>query len=261
LRSLAKIAQDVQKIAVAAADEILKIYSDQDAFGIEIKSDDSPLTRADKAANDVIVKLLQELPEDYPIISEEMKLVPYEVRKEYHRFWLVDPLDGTKEFIKRNGEFTVNIALIEEGSSILGVVQVPVSGEIYWAAKGAGAFYKKEDEEKKLTASEYKIQDEGLRVVCSRSHINNATQDYIDQFNKPCKVSKGSSLKFLLMAGANAEIYPRLGPTMEWDTAAAHIILEEAGGAVINFETNEPLRYNKEDLLNPYFIARGTLLE
>ena len=261
LRSLEEIVIDVQTIAVKAADEILKIYADESAFGVELKKDDSPLTKADKGANDIIVSLLQELPENYPIISEEMKEVPYEVRKNYNRFWLVDPLDGTKEFIKRNGEFTVNIALIEKGKSILGVVQVPVSGDIYWATLEGGAFAKKGNEVVQINANSFTKNDNGLRVVCSRSHINAETQAFIDDLNTPEKVSKGSSLKFLLMANGEAEIYPRLGPTMEWDTAAAHIILEESGGAVIEFETGDPLQYNKENLLNPYFIAQGAVID
>ncbi|MCL4115778.1 UNVERIFIED_CONTAM: hypothetical protein GTU68_051701 [Idotea baltica] len=226
-----------------------------------MKSDDSPLTKADKAANAVIVDGLKKLDIIYPIISEEEKLVSYEDRKDYHRFWLVDPLDGTKEFIKRNGEFTVNIALVEKSAPILGVVFVPVSGEMYWATKDNGAFYQKEDDIKKLKAPSFSMKDKGVRVVCSRSHINEETKSFIDQLDSPETVSKGSSLKFLLMAANQAEIYPRMGPTMEWDTGAAQIVLEEAGGAVLQHETGKPLEYNKENLLNPYFIARARLLD
>jgi 3'(2'), 5'-bisphosphate nucleotidase len=258
---LLELVELIKTIAIDAGEEILKIYADEDSFGVELKSDDSPLTKADKAANKVIVEGLQKLEVAYPIISEEEKQVAYEMRKDYSRFWLVDPLDGTKEFIKRNGEFTVNIALVEDGIPILGVVLVPVSGEMYWATKNNGAFYQSGDVSKQLEAPSFSMKDKGLRVVCSRSHINEETKSFIDQLDSPETVSKGSSLKFLLMAANEAEIYPRMGPTMEWDTGAAQIVLEEAGGAVLHHETGKPLIYNKENLLNPYFIARATLVD
>lgn len=261
MKKLIDLIEAVKEIAIEAAEEILKIYADESSFGVEMKADESPLTRADQAANAVIVRGLKNLDVQYPIISEEEKMIPYEERKDYSRFWLVDPLDGTKEFIKRNGEFTVNIALVEDGKPVLGVVQVPVTGEIYWACKDEGAYYQSDEETKKLEAPEFTMKDKGLRVVCSRSHINSETKAIIDALDNPETVSKGSSLKFLLMAANQAEFYPRLGPTMEWDTGAAQIILEEAGGAVIHHETREPLVYNKENLLNPYFIAQARLIE
>ena len=253
------LAQEVVRIAQLAGKEILEVYNDESNFGVEIKSDDSPLTKADKKANEIIVKELDLLKLGYPIISEENKQVSYEVRKDYEKFWLVDPLDGTKEFIKRNGEFTVNIALIENGKPVLGVVHVPVTGETYWAVRGLGAYQLKDNSESQLQAKEFSLTDDSLRVVCSRSHINKDTQDFIDNLQNPIPVSKGSSLKFLLIASGQAEIYPRMGPTMEWDTGAAQIVLEEAGGEVLHFETMEPLNYNKESLLNPYFVARAKL--
>lgn len=254
------VVEEIIKIAKLAGHKILEVYADEASFGVEFKKDDSPLTRADKLANDIIMQGLESLDQQYPIISEENKLLDYEQRKDYHRFWLVDPLDGTKEFIKRNGDFTVNIALVEEGIPILGVVYVPVTGDTYWGLKNEGAFHSDSDGGiTSLRANSYANTDKELRVVCSRSHINQETQAFIDQLNKPLTVSRGSSLKFLLIASGQAEIYPRIGPTMEWDTAAAHIVLEEAGGAVLNYDTMEPLTYNKENLLNPYFIARGRL--
>jgi 3'(2'), 5'-bisphosphate nucleotidase len=255
-----ELAGEIVRIAKEAGDKILEIYADESRFGVELKKDESPLTLADKSANAIIVAGLEKLYTLYPIISEENKLQPYEERKHYERFWLVDPLDGTKEFIKRNGEFTVNIALIEDGIPILGVVTVPVTGDAYWGIKGQGAFH--EDQRgvrRMLSAKRYTSKDAKLRVVCSRSHINTETQEFIDALVDPVKVSKGSSLKFLLIAAGEAEVYPRIGPTMEWDTAAAHIILEEAGGAVLQYETDKPLVYNKENLLNPFFIAQGNL--
>ncbi len=255
-----ELTKEVVMIAKQAGAKILEIYADESRFGVETKSDDSPLTQADKQANDVIIEGLVNLSVDYPIISEETKLQPYEERKDYDRFWLVDPLDGTKEFIKRNGEFTVNIALVEKGIPIMGVVFVPVSGDSYWGVKGLGAYHQRADGViRKLTANQYQNTDKGIRVVCSRSHINAETQSFIDALDQPEAVSKGSSLKFLLIASGEAEVYPRMGPTMEWDTGAAQIILEESGGEVLHAETLQPLNYNKENLLNPYFIARAQL--
>lgn len=255
-----ELSEEVVRIAKLAGAKILEIYADESLFGIEVKSDESPLTQADKAANDIIIEGLSALSVDYPIISEETKLKPFSERKHYKKFWLVDPLDGTKEFIKRNGDFTVNIALVEDGAPIMGVVFIPVTGEVYWGIKGSGAFHQDESgETKKLQANAYSMSDKGLRVVCSRSHINADTQQFIDQLEEPESVSRGSSLKFLLIASGQAEVYPRMGPTMEWDTGAAQIVLEEAGGQVLHHVTLEPLKYNKENLLNPYFIAQAKL--
>ncbi len=250
------LTQQVSNIARHAGNAIMVIYSKED-FGVEQKSDLSPLTKADRAANDIIVQALGQLKPLYPVLSEESREIPYHVRKDFERFWLVDPLDGTKEFIKRNGEFTVNIALIEEQRPILGVVYVPATGDLFYAEKGEGAFMIKGDIHIRLTASSYGKADNGLRVVASRSHMNDETSAYLTDLNKPQIVSKGSSLKFLLLASGEAEIYPRIGPTMEWDTAAAQIILEEAGGSITIFGSDTPLRYNKENLLNPNFVARG----
>lgn len=253
------ISESVIAIARDAGAAILDIYANEADFNVEVKSDDSPLTKADRAANKVICDGLEQLSQVFPIISEENKAIPYEERKDFERFWLVDPLDGTKEFIKRNGEFTVNIALVEGQQPIFGVVYAPVLDEVYWAIKGQGAWMMKGTDKTTLEALSFKMTDPGLKVVCSRSHLNEGTQAFIDALDTPEKVSKGSSLKFLLMAKGDAHVYPRLGPTMEWDTGAAQIVLEEAGGSVIDEETKEPLRYNKENLLNPYFIAYGNL--
>ena len=251
-----ELTREVIRIAKEAGLAILEVYADEANFNTTLKDDRSPLTKADQRANEIIVKGLESLSPRYPIISEENKQIPYKQRKDYTTFWLVDPLDGTKEFIKRNGEFTVNIALVENGRPIMGVVHVPVSGETYWGAKDQGAFAtNSSDELTRLTTGLYNPADKGIRVVCSRSHINQATQEFIDELDEPIAVSKGSSLKFLLIASGQAEVYPRMGPTMEWDTGAAQIILEEAGGSIIQNENGQPLQYNKEDLLNPYFIA------
>ncbi len=253
-------ADDLIKISIEAGKAIMDIYASARDIEVIAKADDSPLTIADRKSNEIICSGLENLPVDYPIISEENKQVPYEVRKAYHKFWLVDPLDGTKEFIKRNGEFTVNIALIENGSPIAGFVYAPVLDEMYWGVKGEGAFWQKGETKKTIRASEFHMSDPGLRVVCSRSHLNAETQAIIDGLVQPEKVSKGSSLKFLLLASGQAELYPRIAPTMEWDTAAAQCILETAGGAVLEYESRKPLTYNKENLLNPNFIARARLV-
>lgn len=254
------IIEEVKQIARQAGEAIMEIYDQEAYLEIEKKADDSPLTRADRAANTLICDALQELDPVFPIISEENKAVPYDQRKNYEYYWLVDPLDGTKEFIKRNGEFTVNIALIHRQRPVLGVVYAPAPDEMYWAYDGGGAWLQhKSEEAQPLNCHRFAMTDNGLKIVCSRSHLNDDTQAFIDKLAGPEKVARGSSLKFLLLARGLAHVYPRLGPTMEWDTAAAQIIVEEAGGQVIDETTGKPLRYNKENLLNPYFIAYGTV--
>ncbi|HQU60145.1 MAG TPA: 3'(2'),5'-bisphosphate nucleotidase CysQ [Saprospiraceae bacterium] len=251
-----ELAKEVVQIAWRAGAAIMAIYAKEN-LGIEFKSDESPLTLADQASNEVICEGLAKLPEQYPIVSEENKAIPYQERRTFTYHWLVDPLDGTKEFIKRNGEFTVNIALIHQGEPVMGVVVVPCFQEAYWAVKGGGAYLEVNGETKRLQAASFQLSDAGLNLVCSRSHLNEETQAFLDQFESPNLVSQGSSLKFLILAKGEAHVYPRLAPTMEWDTAAAQAILLEAGGTVINQETGQPLQYNKENLLNPYFVAYG----
>lgn len=258
-RNIVDLIERVRDIAFAAGEEILDVYKDESSFGVEAKADDSPLTLADQRANKVICDSLIALNPDIPIISEENKAIDYSERKDFEYFWMVDPLDGTKEFIKRNGEFTVNIALIHKNKSIGGVVYVPVTDEMYWAVEGEGAWKKAAGEKQRLIANNYSMDDEGLSVVCSRSHLNEETSAFLNKMNNPETVSKGSSLKFLIIAESNADVYPRLAPTMEWDTAAAHIILEEAGGQVVRADDQTPLRYNKEILTNPHFIAYGVV--
>ena len=255
--SLTDFLPPLHRIAREAGAVILDIYHAAEGIEIDRKADDSPLTQADRAANIVICKALVRDVHPYPIISEENKAIPYTERRNFDRVWMVDPLDGTKEFIKRNGEFTVNIALLEAGRPVLGVVYTPVTDELFWAVEGEGAFRQADGKTERLSAATYAEVDKGLRLVCSRSHLNEATQAFVDDYTEPELVSKGSSLKFLLIAADQADIYPRLAPTMEWDTAAAQIILIEAGGEVVRAEDGTPLRYNKENLLNPHFIARG----
>lgn len=244
-------------LAIQAAEEgsreILKVY-DSGVFGEELKGDQSPLTIADRQAHDKISSILEST--GLPILSEEGKSVPYEERKNWDHFWIVDPLDGTKEFIKRNGEFTVNIALIRKMTPILGVVAVPVTHEIYYATEGYGAYVRKGGIDHKLERrSRIDLRQEGLRVVASRSHMNEETQSFISTLRNPDLVTAGSSLKFMLLASGKADVYPRYAPTMEWDTAAAHAIVREAGFEVTQYGSGSPLVYNKENLLNPYFLV------
>jgi 3'(2'), 5'-bisphosphate nucleotidase len=250
------LARQVSDIARLASIEILKIYHSQ-ILDIQHKSDESPVTAADLAANDVINKGLNNLAVKYPIVSEENAEIPYSERSKFDYYWLVDPLDGTKEFIKRNGEFTVNIALIHRKKAVLGVVFVPYTEGSYFGVKGLGSFKLVKNMETKLSCSTFKLTDNNLRIPISRSHLNVETQALLAELNAPILTPKGSALKLVLLADGVFDYYPRIGLTSEWDTAAAHIILEEAGGQMLQFDSRKPLVYNKKNLLNPNFIAQG----
>jgi 3'(2'), 5'-bisphosphate nucleotidase len=244
--------------AELACQEIIKVYNSKD-FQTEIKSDNSPLTLADKRANTAIVSVLGQT--GIPVLSEEGKSIPYETRRQWEYLWLVDPLDGTKEFLKRNGEFTVNIALIHNQKPVLGVVAVPVTGEVYFASEGNGAFVKRNGQPVALSKREHvDLNQPGLRVVASRSHLDEETKAFVASLTDPVLISSGSSLKFMLLAEGKADIYPRFAPTMEWDTAAAHAIVKEVGIAVVQKNSKEELVYNKPDLLNPHFISGHQLI-
>jgi 3'(2'), 5'-bisphosphate nucleotidase len=256
--NIGDLLEEVKIIAVQAGHIIMEVYERAD-FDVMLKHDNSPLTLADQKANNVICASLHQLNPEIPIISEENKAIPYEERMTYEYCWMVDPLDGTKEFIKRNGEFTVNIALLHKNYPVMGIVYAPVNQTLYWASTGKGAFKMNGESIQKISANSFTSKDPGLRVVCSRSHLDSGTQRFIDDLLLAEKIAKGSSLKFLILAEGGAEFYPRLAPTMEWDTAAAHIILEEAGGKVYQADSKKPMQYNKENLLNPFFIATGNL--
>jgi len=244
------------EIAREAGEAIMAIYEGD--HGVEFKDDNSPLTAADRASHEVIVKRLKEAYPEIPILSEEGGDIPYEIRKEWTRFWLVDPLDGTKEFIKRNGEFTVNIALIEGQSPGAGVVFVPAQDKTYWGLKGEGAWV----QEGNGVARQIFIRDpdheKGLTVVMSRSHPSPELDAYLKDINVAEALPVGSSLKICVVAEGKADLYPRLGPTMEWDTAAAQAVAEGARAKVVSYPSEEPLNFNKRDLLNPYFIVKGS---
>ena len=246
--------KEIVGIAKEAGDAIMEIYEKD--FAIEYKDDKSPLTEADLKSNEIICNALTRLYPDIPILSEENKAAPYADRKDWDFFWLIDPIDGTKEFIKKNGEFTVNIALIYKNTPVMGVVYAPVLQDMYSAKKDEGAF-KNEERLPLMTNTE---PEKHLNVVASKSHLSEETQEFIDRLAldtlKLDLVSKGSSLKLCMVAEGSADIYPRLAPTMEWDTGAAHAVVLESGKQVVQFENSEPVVYNKEDLLNPWFIVR-----
>jgi len=277
--------------AILAGEEILKIYVRD--FKVEFKADESPLTEADTAAHNMIVKALESTP--YPVLSEESRTISYEERKDWKTYWLVDPLDGTKEFIKKSGEFTVNIALIEDGVPLFGVVYVPVEQTLYvGVVHEAGGMEQGAWKAEKCSGKSVKeilnaavslplppaLQppSSSLRVVASISHCNDETRTFIRALEKQYEavelVSRGSSLKLCMVAEGSADIYPRIAPTMEWDTAAAHAVVKAAGGEVFEYDPAvpatsyltqseqiqqlKPLRYNKDNLLNPYFVVAGS---
>lgn len=261
---------DIVSIAHAAGKKIMEIYEgDQSNWQVEAKSDNSPLTVADRAANAEICSRLKELDTKFPIMSEENKQESFDERSKWQLYWCVDPLDGTKEFIKRNGEFTVNIALMEAielenpergAHPILGVVYAPVKEKVYFAGRKVGAHCSvgiDSSSASKITCAKFKESDAGLRIVCSRSHLDEKTQAIIAMYSNAKSVSMGSSLKFMLVAEGEAHVYPRMAPTMEWDTAASQVVVEEAGGEVLRADDKKRMYYNKEDLLNPFFICYG----
>lgn len=248
----ASLLDKLLQIADTASDKVMAIY--QTDFEVNTKEDDSPITAADIASHHVIVDGLKALTPDIPILSEESANAPWDERKHWTRFWLVDPIDGTKDFTNRTGEFTVNIALIENGEPVMGVVTAPALKEAYWGIKGQGAWKREADgSTRKLQVVE---PPEAVRTVASKNHLNQETRDFIEQLGNHELVQAGSSLKFCRIAEGKADIYPRLGPTCEWDTGAAHAVLAAAGGKVNKLD-GTPLLYGKEDVLNPYFVASG----
>lgn len=255
--------------ALKAGQKIMNIYN-MDDFKVEIKEDNSPLTLADNASNNIINEILEKT--GLPILSEENIEISYDVRKKWNKYWLVDPLDGTKEFIKKNDEFTVNIALIENGKPVFGVVYLPVSKELYYgclvrniACKVVVSEFENLNKNlwEKETYIKPKSSDMCIRIVGSRSHMNKNTEEFISMLKKKYSnkrieiVSKGSSLKFCVMAEGKADVYPRFAPTMEWDTAAGQAICEAVGLKVIDQSTKNALAYNKESLLNNSFLVQG----
>ena len=257
--------------AVLAGKEINKVYSEE--IIVELKEDRSPLTEADKRSHKKIVEVLTE--SMLPVLSEEGKTIDYKERKQWKMFWMIDPLDGTKEFIKRNGEFTVNIALIRNDEPVMGVIYAPVMDLLYFGCEGTGSYRIEADEEylshliqanhvadRFVSASQklpLKNKEKKFTVVASRSHMSDETQKFIESLRKKHGevelISKGSSLKLCLVAEGSADVYPRFAPTMEWDTAAGQAIARYAGFKVLNVMDKNPMLYNKTELLNPWFIV------
>ena len=250
--------------ALEAGKAILKIYNTDD-FGVELKGDNSPLTKADTASHNVIMSYLNKT--GIPVLSEEGKAIPYATRKDWSQLWIVDPIDGTKEFIKRNGEFTVNIALVENQVAQLGVIFVPATGELYFSSKTEGAFkivvnlkhYDVNTLRNQSTKLPIERQDKTFTIVASRSHMSIETEQFVKEMRQQHQdvnlISKGSSLKLCMVAEGQADCYPRFAPTMEWDTAAGQAICEHAGFTVMDWNTKKPLLYNREELLNSWFLV------
>ena len=252
-RDLAALAPKVAHLAERAAAAILDVYESD--FAVEHKDDRSPLTAADLASHHLIIDGLAALTPDIPVLSEESAGVSWATRSRWPCYWLVDPLDGTREFVKRNGEFTVNIALIDEHRPVLGVVQRPVGGELAAAWRGGGTWIGKPGEKARRVTTRKRAAP--LVVAGSRSHASERESELLARLGHHAKLPLGSSLKFLRIASAEADLYLRLGPTSEWDTAAGQCVLEEAGGVVLDL-AGEPLRYNaRESLINPDFVAIG----
>jgi 3'(2'), 5'-bisphosphate nucleotidase len=244
--------EKINQIAILAGRRIMEVYDHADfSKVVDFKSDNSPLTMADKASHDIIEEELLELTPAIPLLSEEGRSIDYEERKNWNIFWLVDPLDGTKEFIKRNGEFTVNIALIENGSPVLGVIYAPATDKLYYAVKGSGAFKREKNSSVKIQMNK---KADNWVAVGSRSHASPEEEAILSKYPVKNSVSIGSSLKFCLLAEGLADIYYRHGPTMEWDTGAGQAILESAGGKMLD-DQNKSFTYNKKSLTNTSFLC------
>jgi 3'(2'), 5'-bisphosphate nucleotidase len=241
----------VNNVAREAGKKILDIY--MTSYDIEIKSDMSPITLADKTSNSIIENRLTEKFPNIPILSEEGNDIPFTERKKWKKFWLIDPLDGTKEFIKKNGEFTINIALIYNNYPTFGCVYAPFFNNLYWAFKGMGAYKINENNKKKRI--KVKPSSDIKRIVTSRSHLNKEVLNFINKHHNYELIKMGSSLKLCCIADGKADLYPRLGLTSEWDIGAAQCVVEEAGGSVLEYTTSKRLRYNKKNILNPFFIV------
>ena len=265
---ISELTQLAIKAAIDASKDILTIYQ-SDNFEIEKKKDNSPLTIADKAAHRIISSILQE--SKIPILSEEGKGIPYETRKYWDKLWIVDPIDGTKEFIRRNGEFTVNIALVENNTPVIGVVLAPASGVIYFSEKNVGSFkslvnfdfFELEDILSKAQTLPIYNKFETFTVLVSRSHLSKETEAYVENLKSKHKrikfISIGSSLKLCIVAEGKGNCYPRFAPTMEWDTAAGHAICKFAGCKLTDLETKQEMIYNRQELTNNWFIVKNRM--
>ena len=247
-----EIIESVKEIACVAGDAIMDIYASN--FDFKLKDDDSPLTEADRISNRIIIESLKSIAPQLPILTEESSNHTFKERSSWETYWLVDPLDGTKEFIKKNGEFTVNIALIHKNTPIFGMIRVPALSQTYWGAHGFGSMKEVDQKEiEKIKVSNFNSKK--IRVISSRSHKNKILSSYLNKLGYVEEVFIGSSLKFCLLAEGKADFYPRLGPTSEWDTAAGEAILKFSGGFVTSDEGERMIYNSSESLLNPYFLA------
>ena len=247
-----ELIEQLIEISKDAGKAIMEVYNSN--FRHQIKEDLSPLTKADTLSNNIICEKLKVITPDIPILSEENSDIPFNIRSSWEQYWLVDPLDGTKEFIKKNGEFTVNIALIENNTPIFGIIHLPVTNETYWGSSTKGSFYIKGNNQKTKLCVENNIRSQ-VRIVASRSHPSKMLDTLLEEIGEYKIITKGSSLKFCLIAKGQADIYPRLGPTSEWDIAAGHAIVKFAGGSLLTID-GESMQYNlTENNLNPYFVV------
>lgn len=246
---------------MAKAGKAIMGYYNNASIATAYKTDNSPVTIADITANEIISSFLKEKYPEIPIISEETSLVDYSIRKNWEYLWLIDPLDGTKEFLNKTDEFTINLALIKDGKPVAGFIYLPVFERFCYAIKGQGAFEITNNVKTHMHANSLSLKQSGLKVVSSRSYSDERTNVYIDALDHPEIVKLGSALKFIAIAKGEADYYPRMIHIMEWDTAAGQIIIEEAGGSLVEAASGSPLVYNKPSMVNPYFIATGNIID
>jgi 3'(2'), 5'-bisphosphate nucleotidase len=253
--------QYISSLLTEAGTAVMKIYESADIrYNTAYKKDNSPVTDADLMSNNIIsAGLLDNFP-DIPIISEESDLNSYHERKKWEYAWLLDPLDGTKEFINRSDEFSINLALIKNGAPVAGFIYLPVFKILYYAIQGSGAFEVFENQTNSISVNTFSLDQKGLRIVASRSEMDSFTRSYIEILDTPEIINLGSALKFISIAKGDADYYPRMIHIMEWDTAAGQIIIEEAGGTLVQADSGLPLTYNKSTMINPYFIASGKII-
>lgn len=244
------------------AGSVIMHYYKNDNLSLEtlLKNDSTPVTIADIASNDIIYTFLQTNFPHIPIISEETELESYDIRKNWEYVWLIDPLDGTKEFLNQTDEFTINLALVRNGKAIMGFIYLPVFERVYYAVNGQGAFEINKGIKTQISVSSFSFQQSGIKVVTSRSYMDIHTSTYIEVLDAPEMIKLGSALKFASIATGEADYYPRMIHIMEWDTAAGQIIIEEAGGSLVDSHTGKPLQYNKSTMVNPTFLAAGKII-
>ena len=253
--------EEILSMLRKAGEVILHYYkNDEKSLDTQLKTDNTPVTIADTASNDIIYNFLKTSYPDIPIISEETEIDSYEIRSQWDYVWLIDPLDGTKEFLDKTDEFAINLALVGHGKAILGFIYLPVFKEMYYAVKDQGAFEIKNGIKSQISVSRFNLQQKGIKVVSSRSYMDINTSSYIDVLDAPEMIKLGSSLKFVSIAKGESDYYPRMIHIMEWDTAAGQIIIEEAGGSLVDSQTGLPLAYNKSTMVNPTFIASGKII-